>query len=293
MKLFFYFSCLLILFQSEANTRIGKWCESDDEGKTCIGYISYFDEGNVYAYGVTEDIFYIATGNWQQEGNKSCLSLTYKLFDPLTETPYPPEEFNFCNSIISIDENNFSYTTDDDEIATMYRVSFTPDYNTQPLPYYLQQNKHKIKPALLSLSPPPGKYALYPLPFEMAPAAINFNLSLTPHNDTTSNWSPYSYVQIGDPESVHLRISLSYRPTPEKKATLHLEYHTPGRKNREELARDIALGEQILIHLAWQPDGTTTVSYKDKTIKYVLPLPNWESYFMVSGAQATFQRLIE
>lgn len=275
-----------------ADQRLGKWCESDDQGKTCVGYISYFPNNEVYAYGVTEDVFYIATGSWQQRGQESCLSLTYKLFDPFTETPYPPEEFNFCNQISAIDEQTFVYLDDAGESNTMYRVSQQPDYRMQPLPDYLALHAERVKPEVLTLNPPAGKYGLYPLILETVPADFTFKLSLSPHAELDPQWYPYTYVQIGDPEQANFRISLHQQPGTTGQNILMLEYRVGGKATKQQLAMDIADGEPVLIRLAWLQDGTTTITYQDKSIQHILPLTNWQSYFMASSTNASFQRVI-
>lgn len=283
---------LSLAFSALADQRLGKWCESDDQGKTCLGYISYFPNGEVYGYGVTEEIFYIATGNWQQRDQQSCLNLTYKLFNPLTEIPYPPEEFNFCNQVTAIDEQTFVYLDDAGESNTMYRVSQLPDYSMQPLPGYLAEHSARVQPEVLTLNPPVGKYGLYPLLLETVPADFTFTMTLTPHADVDPKWLPYAYVQIGDPEQANFRVSLHQKPNNIGQNILMLEYRVNGQATKQQLAMDIADGEPVLIRLAWLQDGTTTITYQDKSIQHILPLTNWQSYFMASSTNASFQRVI-
>ncbi|WP_213999217.1 hypothetical protein [Arsukibacterium sp.] len=296
------FACMLLLTAETllADSRIGKWCESDDDGESCHGYVSYFSNGDVYAYGVFEDILYIATGDWRQTEKQSCLNLIYTIFDVSTEQPYPIDEYNFCNEVIAISADTFRYRTETGSIETMYRVSDKADHSMSPLPQYLVDNAGQVKPAKLSLDVPQGKYGLYPLPLQLAPANLSFVLSLnasTPPNNITREdelhkWLPYTYVQWGDPDNTHMRVSLHLPPESNGRIILMLEYHQPGQQPFKRLiADDIASGEQVLIQLAWQPDGTTTLSYKDQTLQYQLPLQQWQSYFMASNTKATFQRL--
>ncbi|EHR40497.1 hypothetical protein [Alishewanella jeotgali] len=290
-------SVLLLLSLSasatQADLRLGKWCESDDGGQSCLGFISYFPNGDVYGYGVVEDVFYIATGDWQQRDQLSCLNLTYKLFNPLTETPYPPEEINFCNRIVDINPQTFVYLADDGERHTMYRISEQPDYSMLPQPAYLQQHSAKIQPELLTLSPAAGNYGLYPLMLETVPAEISFTMSITPHKVLDPRWFPYAYLQIGDPEDVNFRISLHQKPDSTEQNILMLEYRVGGHSTKQKLASHIANGEAVHIRLSWQPDGSTRIHYREQTVQYTLPLSSWQSYFVVSGTTASFQRQLQ
>lgn len=289
-------ACLLLLsltsFSGFSDQRYGKWCESDDEGKTCVGYISYFPNGDLYAYGVVNEVLYIATGSWQQLDQASCLNLTYKLFNPLTETPYPPEELNFCNQVTTIDDQTFVYLDDTGDSHTMYRVSSKPDYSMQPPPLYLTQHTTQVQPEMLTLSPLAGRYGVLPLLLETVPGDFTFLLSLTPHAERDPNWYPYAYVQIGDPEQATVRVSLHQSRNSGEKNILMLEYRANGQAAKHILAEGIADGEPALIRLAWQQDGTTRVTYQDKAIQHILPLTSWQSYFMASGTTASFQRVI-
>ena len=283
-----------------ADNRIGKWCESDDDGRSCHGYVSYFANGDVYAYGVIDDILYIATGDWRQVGTQSCLNLTYRIFDVVTELPYPIDEFNFCNEVVAITADTFVYRSESGNDEIMYKVSDDANHSMSPMPQYLVDNAGQIKPAKLSLDVPPGKYGLYPLPLQLAPAKVSFMLSLdanTPadlskEQDKQKQWLPYTHVQWGEPEGTHMRVSLHLPLESAEHVTLALEYHQPGKVPfKKRIADDIVLGEPILIQLTWQPDGTTSLSYNNQTMQYQLPLQQWQSYFMASNAKATFQRL--
>jgi len=283
-------SSIVVLSAPVAAAQQGKWCQSTDAGKTCSSYVSYFDNGEVYGYGVNDDLLYIATGYWRQHSDQLCLNLTYKTFDIVTEQPYTPDDQNICHKVLSQSEAQLSVKTEDGSITTFYRVSGTPDHSMSPAPGPLADNAANIKPGILALYVPPGQFGLYPLPLEMAPASVSFNMSLTPiaaGGDVTA----YANVQIGDPDNDYLRVSL-LQPKDADSALLMIEYIMPGYKPfRKALASDITPGEAVLIHLDWQPDGLTTVSYKDQTVQYKLPLRQWQSYFMASNTKATFQRL--
>ena len=284
-------SSIVVLFPSYAAAQQGKWCQSADAGKTCDGYVSYFENGDVYGYGIHDDLLYIATGYWRQHNDQLCLNLIYKTFDIVTEQPFTPDDQNICNSVLSRSEAQLSVRAEDGNIATFYRISETPDHSMSPAPTQLADNAGKIKPRILALHVPPGQFGLYPLPLEMAPAKVSFNMSLTPITADNNTVTAYANVQIGDPDNDYLRVSL-LQPNDADKALLMIEYIMPGYKPfRKALASDIKPGEAVLIHLDWQPDGLTTVSYQDQTVQYKLPLQQWQSYFMASNTIATFQRL--
>ncbi|KKO44852.1 hypothetical protein WG68_13550 [Arsukibacterium ikkense] len=250
-----------------------------------------YGEGDVYAYGVDNDSFYIATGHWRRHDDQFCLNLTYKNFDIVTELPYTPDDQNMCSKMLSASDEQLSLRTDQGTVETLYKISDKPNHSMSPAPSHLADNVSKIKPKLLALNAPPGRFGLYPLPPEMAPASVSFNMSLTPLSSEDIDVTAYAHVQIGDPDNDYLRVSL-LQPKAADTALLMIEYIMPGYKPfRKALASDIAPGQPVLIHLAWQPDGTTTVSYKDQTVQYTLPLVQWQSYFMASNTQATFQRL--
>ena len=302
MKIILTGLLLLTVWPLLADSRIGKWCESDDEGKSCHGYVSYFPNGDVYGYGVIDDMFYIATGDWRQVGKQSCLNLTYRLFDVTSEQPYPIDEYNFCNEVVLINADTFRYRSESDSVETMYRHSNAADHSMSPLPQYLIDNASQVKPDKLFLNIPSGKYGLYPLPLQLAPAKVSFMLSLdtnTPadlsnEQDKQEQWLPYTHVQWGDPEGTHMRVSLHLPLESAEHVTLALEYHQPGKVPfKKRIADDIVRGEPVLIQLAWQPDGTTSLSYNKQTMQYQLPLQQWQSYFMASNAKATFQRLTD
>lgn len=287
------FSITAVLFSPFANARPGKWCQSADAGTTCDSYVSYFENGEVYAYGVNNDSFYIATGHWRRHADQFCQNLTYKSFDIVTELPFTPDEQNICSKVLSSNDNQLSLRTESGQVETLYKISITPDHSMSPAPSTLADNAGKVKPGLLALHVPPGKFGLYPLPLEMAPASVSFNMSLTPLASEDKNITAYAHVQIGDPDNDYLRVSL-LQPKTAAKALLLIEYIMPGYKPfRKALASDITPGEAVLIHLSWEPDGTTTVGYKDQTVQYQLPLEQWQSYFMASSTQATFQRLLD
>ncbi|MAD73657.1 MAG: hypothetical protein CML20_02435 [Rheinheimera sp.] len=284
-------SSIVVLFPPFAEAQQGKWCQSTDAGKTCSSYVSYFDNGDVYGYGVDNDLLYIATGYWRQRSDQFCLNLTYKTFDIVTEQPYTPDDQNICNKVLMQNESQFSVRAEDGSINTFYRISETPDHSMSPAPSQLVNNAINVKPQLLALNVPPGRFGLYPLPLEMAPASVSFNMSLTPILADDQKVTAYANVQIGDPDNDYLRVSL-LQPQDAASALLMIEYIMPGYKPfRKALASDITPGEAVLIHLDWQPDGLTTVSYKDQTVQYKLPLQQWQSYFMASNTKATFQRL--
>lgn len=292
MKYFLLTLSFLMLFPLAADPRVGKWCESDDGGNTCLGYISYFDNGEVYAYGNIEGILYIATGHWHQQDDQSCINITYKAFDQFTEEPLLPFEENICNKVFEITDKTFAYKAEDNQTYTMYRESHTANYSMRPLTHVMRSNILRVKPIELSLNAEPEKFGLFPIPLEAAPNDVQFTLSLTPHAQKADpKWSPYTYVQIGEPDATHLRVSLHHKSHYGEKAVLMLEYYVPGQRPiRIKLADDISFGESVPIDMAWQPDGTTRVTYKDKTVEHNLPLPNWQSYFIASAAKATFQR---
>ncbi len=291
MKYTLYCALLMVLLSPFANAQSGKWCQSTDAGQTCDAYFSYFDNGEVYAYGVNRDSFYIATGHWRRHSDQACLNLTYKAFDILTEFPSTPDDQNICNKVLDLTDKQLSVRTEDGRVETFYKISDQPDHSMTPLPGYLANNASLIKPSILALDVPPGRLGLYLLPLEKAPAKVSFNMSLTPSTSEDLNSAAYAHVQIGDPDRDYLRVSL-LQPKTAASAVLMIEYIMPGYKTfRKPLATDIAPGESILIHLAWQPDGTTTLNYKDQTVQYTLPLQQWQSYFMASNTKATFQRL--
>ena len=297
MKYTLYCTLLLsiaaVLFSPFSNARPGKWCQSADAGSTCDGYVSYFENGEVYSYGVVNDSFYIATGHWRRHGDQFCQNLTYKTFDIVTELPYTPDDQNICNKVLEQNDSQVTVQTEDGGVKQFYRVSNKPDHSMSPAPGKLAENAGKVKPGLLALHVPPGKFGLYPLPLEKAPASVSFNMSLTPLALADKNVTAYAHVQIGDPDNDYLRVSL-LQPKTAEKALLLIEYIMPGYKPfRKALASDITPGETALIHLSWQPDGTTTVGYKDQTVQYQLPLEQWQSYFIASNTKATFQRLPE
>ena len=284
-------SSIVVLFPSFTAAQPGKWCQSADAGKTCSSYVSYFANGEVYGYGVNDDLLYIATGYWRQHGDQLCLNLIYKSFDIVTEQPYTPDDQNICNKVLSQSETQLNLRTENGSIATYYRISETPDHSMSPAPSQLAEKAAKVKPGVLALNVPPGQFGLYPLPLEMAPASVSFNMSLTPITAVDNDVTAYANVQIGDPDNDYLRVSL-LQPQEADKALLMIEYIMPGYKPfRKALASDIGPGEAVLIHLDWQPDGLTTVSYKGQTVQYKLPLQQWQSYFMASNTKATFQRL--
>ncbi|WP_290620251.1 MULTISPECIES: hypothetical protein [unclassified Arsukibacterium] len=296
MKYTFCFALILslvVLFPPFAAAQPGKWCQSTDAGKTCSSYVSYFENGDVYGYGVNNDLLYIATGYWRQHSDQLCLNLIYKTFDIVTEQPFTPDDRNICDTVLSQSKSLLSVQKEDGSIATFYQISETPDHSMSPAPSQLAENAGKVKPKLLALNVPPGRFGLYPLPLEMAPASVSFNMSLTPIAADDNTVTAYANVQIGDPDNDYLRVSL-LQPKDADSALLMIEYIMPGYKPfRKALASDITPGEAVLIHLDWQPDGLTTVSYKDQTVQYKLPLEQWQSYFMASNTKATFQRLPE
>ncbi len=286
-------SSIMVLFSPFATAQQGKWCQSADAGNTCSSYMSYFDNGDVYGYGVNENVSYIVTGYWRRHSDQLCLNLTYKKFDIVTEEPYTPDDQNICHKILAKSDLQLNVRTEDGSVAAFYRISPTPDHSMSPAPNLLTDSPAKVKPGILALNVPPGEFGLYPLPLEMAPASVSFNMSLTPIASDDNNVTAYANVQIGDPDNDYLRVSL-LQPNTAEKALLMIEYIMPGYKPfRKALASDITPGEAVLIHLDWQPDGLTTVSYKDQTMQYKLPLQQWQSYFMASNTKATFQRLLD
>ena len=282
----------LTLLPALADQRIGKWCEPSDDGKSCVGYISYFPNGDVYAYGLIEEVLYIATGFWQQNADQSCLNLTYKAFDFKTEEPLPTEEDNFCNTVLEITEGQFTYLSGEAQPTTMRRISNTPDRAMLPMPEEMLRQQNSVKPIPLTINAKPGNYGVFTLPLEAAPNKVKFTLSFTPNisADASQNM-PYAYVQLGEAEDTHLRISLHYKREYGNTSRLMLEYLQPGMPTqRQLLSKQIEHAKPLDIEIAWTEDGETAVTYNSNTVQHVLPLSSWQSYFIVSAAKATFQR---
>lgn len=284
---------IAMLFSLLASAQPGKWCQSTDGGKSCSSYMSYFANGDVYGYGINDNLRFITTGYWRQHSDQLCVNLTYKTFDIITEQPFTPDDQNSCSKVLLQSGSQFTVQAEDGTTATYHRLSDKPNHSMSPAPSLPQNGAGNVKPALLALHVPAGRLGLYPLPLEMAPANVSFTMSLTPLATAEDNVSAYANVQIGDPDNDYLRVSL-LKPKAAEKALLLLEYIMPGYKPfRKALASDIVPGEPVLLNLAWQPDGTTTLSYKDQTVQYQLPLQQWQSYFMASNTNATFQRLAD
>lgn len=281
-----------MLLPALADSRIGKWCEPSDDGKTCIGYISYFPNGDVHAYGLIDEFLYIASGFWQQNEDRSCLNLTYKAFDFKTEEPLDTEDDNFCNTVLEITDEQFTYLSSDAQPTTMRRISNTPDRAMLPMPEAMLRQQNSVKPIPLTINAKPGNYGVFTLPLEAAPNKVKFTLSFTPNisTDATQNM-PYAYVQLGEAEDTHIRISLHYKKEYGSASRLMLEYHQPGKPiQRQLLSKDIENAKQLDIDMAWTEEGQTTITYNGNTVQQVLPLSSWQSYFIVSAAKATFQR---
>lgn len=292
MKVLLGLLIILSALPALADNRVGKWCELADDGESCVGYISYFANGDVYAYGNIENLLYTASGFWQQHDTKSCLNLTYKVFHVITEEPLPPEDSNFCNTIVAITDNNFTYVDESGVEQTMKRYSHQPDFSKQPLPETLIAKQQTIKPITLELDTKPGQYGVMSLPNEAAPNQVRFSLHFSPYPEQeAANIIPYVYVQVGESDSSHLRVSLHYKKEYGDKAALMLEYHTPGAAaKRQLLANDVTINSKIEVTLGWTPEGQTTVSYKGIETQHFLPLSNWAGYFIASSAQAEYQR---
>lgn len=117
-------------------SKVGKWCESHDNGKTCRSYTSYFKDGGVYSYGTFEEygVRYIAKGTWYHKGQLSCIEAEYTIFDIASNKVAEKYSANFCNKILSLSGDVFIYEDREGVVNEMFLLSKTPNKSMQPTP---------------------------------------------------------------------------------------------------------------------------------------------------------------
>ena len=104
--------------------KVGRWCDSDDGGRTCFAYTSYFADGRVVGNGrfANDNKRFEGEGTWFHFMGKSCLDVNYLVYGNDDEMGEDYRAF-FCNRIISLEGDVFVYETSDGEPAAMFRVS--------------------------------------------------------------------------------------------------------------------------------------------------------------------------
>ena len=108
--------------------QIGKWCETNDAGKSCFGYEIFHNDGKVTANGELVEFGrgYEMKGSWEQIGKKLCITpifiRSYEL-DTMEKLETPVQLYEkFCDTVVLVNEEMFLYKNDNGELRTMYRV---------------------------------------------------------------------------------------------------------------------------------------------------------------------------
>ena len=100
---------------------VGVWGNSDDGGKTIWGYDQYFADGRLRSWGTlpqtTIKYELEATYQFKQKfGTISCLTITKSSFPEFL----PVGEY-WCDTIIDVNDNTFTFKRKDGSVATLYR----------------------------------------------------------------------------------------------------------------------------------------------------------------------------
>jgi len=122
------FSCVA---DSLIDAKIGTWCESNDNGKSCLGYETFYKDGTVKAKGevIQFGFGYEMEGLWTQTNNKSCIMpLKVYEYDLITKQPQVPAHSKpFCSTVISIGDKEYIYKNAAGNIFKMYKVIKPPE----------------------------------------------------------------------------------------------------------------------------------------------------------------------
>lgn len=115
----------------------GTWCDPDEDGKTCVGYMVYYPDGAYHAYGAFEehDVAYESRGDWRITGDRLCLHPRERSFVRVsTGIPvYPEMDLKpYCHGVEDLDDRTVVLSDPEGEETRNVRVSNEPDETLEP-----------------------------------------------------------------------------------------------------------------------------------------------------------------